>query len=177
MKIQRTVFTIAAFLLIPACFSIAQAPVPQTPVNAKIENNVIVAKLVEGDSLFSKILQIANYFSVSSGIILSDVGQLRNFSLSQYNPISKRFVAKSYKTPFELISFQGTIGVPSDGFVGMHVNCQATLADSSMNVIAGHLANGIVSVSNQLVILRLKELNLIKEYNIHTGVWEINITR
>jgi hypothetical protein len=132
---------------------------------------------VEGDTLFSKIIQISNFFSVSSGVVLFNIGQLRNFSLGQYNPVSKRYVAKTYKLPWELVSMQGTIGIPTGGYSGMQVNCQATLADSTGGTIAGHLSDGIVSITNEIVILRLQEINLIKEYNIHTGFWELNLCR
>ena len=174
MKIQRSLAACAAFLLVSAFFICAQIITPQTPLTAAQEGNVIVAKLKDGDSLFVKLAQISKEYTIQSGVILFDIGQLRDFSIGQYNPVSKRFVSKSFLTPWELVSLQGTIAYGSnDG--GLLINCMATLADSSGCTVAGHLSKGIVSIINEITILKLSNLGLFRRYNVQLGLWELQI--
>ena len=174
MKIQRSVAACAAFLLIPAYFIGAQIIPPQTPLKAAMEGNVIVAKLVDGDSLFVKLTQISKEYGIQSGVILFDIGQLRDFAVGQYNPVSKRYVSKSFLTPWELVSLQGTIATGSEGG-GLLINCQATLADSSGCTVAGHLSKGIVSIINEIAIVKLASMNLFRNYNVKLGLWELDM--
>jgi hypothetical protein len=64
MRIHRSASAIAAFLLIPAYFISAQIINPQTPLKARMESNIIIAKLEDGDSLFSKIAQISRKYGI-----------------------------------------------------------------------------------------------------------------
>lgn len=174
MKIQKSVAAFAAFLLIPAYFVGAQILGPQTPLKAGLEGNIFVARLNDGDSLFPKLIQIAKEYNIRSGIILFNIGQLRDFAIGQYNPVSQRYVSQTFKLPWELVSMQGSIANGSNGG-GILVNCQATLADSTNATISGHLSKGVVSVINELVILKLSSLYIFREYNPITGIWELDI--
>lgn len=108
-------------------------------------------------------------------MILFDIGQLRNFAIGQYNPVSKRYVSKSYLTPWELVSLQGTIAYGTYSIGGVLVNCQATLADSTGCTIGGHLSRGIVSTINEIAVLKLKDISLFRNYNANIGFWELDI--
>lgn len=173
MNIQKSVAACAAILLIPACFIGAQILYPQTPLKAAKEGNLIIARLADGDSLFIKLIQISREYDIESGVILFNIGQLRDFSIGQYNPSSKRYVSQTFKLPWELVSMQGTISTGNEGG-GLLFNCQATLADSTNGTVSGHLSKGVVSIMNEIAILKLTGMNLLKDYNVVTGLWELN---
>ena len=70
-------------------------------MKAREEGSIIFAKLDDGEDLFGCIEKICSEFKVSSGIILSNIGMLRDFELNFYSPDG--YQPKLYTEPMELV--------------------------------------------------------------------------
>ncbi|MCG2827121.1 MAG: DUF296 domain-containing protein, partial [Thermoplasmatales archaeon] len=67
----------------------------------------------------------------------------------------------------ELVSMHGSIAET------FHIHC--TLADEKQRVYGGHLFKGIVSVVNELMILKLNKIRLKREKDKKTGLKTLEI--
>lgn len=131
----------------------------------KTESNIVVAKLDDGEDFFESMEKIVKKCNISSGIVLSGIGQLKNFELGYLD--GKKYVKKTFKKPMELVSMQGSIAET------FHIHC--ALADKDQNVYGGHLFKGRVSVVNEIVILRLNKTKLKREEDKTTGLKTLKV--
>ena len=91
-------------------------------MKAREEGGLIFAKLDDGEDLLGCIEKLCSEFNVSSGIILSNIGMLRDFELNFYSPDG--YQPKLYSEPMELVAMHGSIA--ADGSI--HIHC--AVADS-----------------------------------------------
>ena len=131
----------------------------------KEELNIVIVKLSNGENFFESMKKVVKSCEIESGIILSGIGQLKNFELGYFD--GKKYVKKIFEKPMELVSMQGSI---AENF---HIHC--TLADESQNVYGGHLFKGVVSVVNEIVILRLNKIKLKRKLDKKTGLKTLRI--
>ncbi|MDI6916391.1 MAG: DUF296 domain-containing protein [Thermoplasmatales archaeon] len=131
----------------------------------KIESNIVVVKLDDGEDFFESMEKIVKSCNISSGMVLSGIGQLKNFELGYFD--GKKYVRKTFKKPMELVSMQGSIAGT------FHIHC--ALADEHQNVYGGHLFKGIVSVVNEITILKLNKIKLRREEDKKTGLKTLEI--
>ncbi len=131
----------------------------------KTESNIVIAKLDDGEDFFESIERIVKECNISSGIVLSGIGQLKNFELGYFD--GKKYVRKTFEKPMELVSMQGSIAGT------FHIHC--ALADEKQNVYGGHLFKGVVGVVNEIVILKLNKIKLKREKDKKTGLKPLKI--
>lgn len=131
------------------------------------EGELIVCKLDDGEDLFASIERLIDDFNVSSGIIVTNIGMLRDVEINFFR--DGRYEAKALKGPMELVAMHGSIAV--DGSI--HIHC--ALADEDHAVHGGHLTKATVAVLNEIVIRRLDHITLGREYNERSGLKETTV--
>lgn len=131
----------------------------------KTESNIVIVKLDDGEDFFESIERIVKECDISSGMVLSGIGQLKNFELGYFD--GKKYVKKTFKKPMELVSMQGSIAET------FHIHC--ALADEKQRIYGGHLFKGIVSVVNEIMILKLNKTKLKREEDKKTGLKTLKI--
>lgn len=134
------------------------------------EKNLIVAKLDDGEDLFESIREIIKKHSISSAVVLSGIGMLRDFVLGYFD--GKEYQKKRFESPCELLSLQGSITTEGETIIHLHTS----LADESRNVIGGHLFEAEVCSLNELVIQKLDDVALSRKSNPLTGLKELDIS-
>jgi predicted DNA-binding protein with PD1-like motif len=128
------------------------------------DKSLIVAKLGDGEDLFESMEGLVEKHDISSGLVVSGIGMLRNFVLGYFD--GKEYQKKEFKTPCELISLQGSISTKGETVIHLH----ASLADENNNVIGGHLFQAEVCSLNEIVIRRLEEVSLRRKLDQETGL-------
>ncbi len=123
-----------------------------------IENQVLVAKLDDGEDFFESIEKIMSEIDQKCGVLVTGIGMLRNFKLGYYNMESGEYDFKEYEKPMELVSVNGSI--LADGSMHMH----AELADEDHSVIGGHLKEAEICNVNEITMLVFDELKMAKKY-------------
>jgi len=131
----------------------------------KTESNIVIVRLDDGEDFFESMEKVVKSCEIESGMILSGIGQLKNFELGYFN--GGKYVKKTFEKPMELVSMHGSIAET------FHIHC--TLADEKQRVYGGHLFKGIVSVVNELMILKLNKIRLKREKDKKTGLKTLEI--
>ena len=180
MNFKKSIAVVIAALLVPVCFTSAQTAPPI--VYSDSGSNIIVVTLHDGDSLIPKLTEVVNNYGIRSGLILAAFGQLRNFTLGYYEITLRKFYKKTYTGPYDLAVTQGIIAHATDGSLNMDIvtQCDSTNTDLHANYVTfkpvgGHLFGGIVSVINEIVIMRLDTIKLARDYHPENGTWDFDI--
>jgi predicted DNA-binding protein with PD1-like motif len=179
MKLKISLVKTALSLLVPACFVIAQAAPPKVISDS---GNILVVLLNHGDSLFPKLTEVINTYGIKSGLILADMGRLRNFTLSFYDVSIRQTVSKRYSGPYNLAVTQGIIGHTTGDSLSMDivalcdsVNTDLHASDVTSRSIGGHLSGGIVDTQNVIIIKRLDTIRFVRDYHPENGTWDLDI--
>ncbi len=132
-----------------------------------------VLKLEQGEDFVPMVVKGLGDLGVTSGIVLSGIGALRDFELGWFDPDSREYIRDRYEGSHELLSLQGTITLSSDPPIHVH----ASLANENQEVVGGHLFAGTVAVLAEVAVLRLDGLHLAREPNPKTDLKELTIHR
>ncbi|MCD6513157.1 MAG: DNA-binding protein [Thermoplasmata archaeon] len=126
------------------------------------ENNIVVAKFVEGD-IIDNLTSFAEEEGIKSGIILNGVGMLENAVIGYFD--GEKYIKAEIKEPAELVSLQGNIG--NDGEKAV-IHAHVALACMDHLLRGGHLLGGKVRVVNEisLLILDKAEIKRVKKGNL-----------
>jgi predicted DNA-binding protein with PD1-like motif len=132
--------------------------------SSKIDN-IIILRLFSNELLIDKIIDVAKLYKIKSGIILSGIGQLKNFQLGFFNQKSN-YLIKEFNRPHELLSLSGNICKNNNEYV---IHLHVVLGDENKKTVGGHLIKGIVEITNEVFILNL-DINLKRKYEENTGL-------
>jgi predicted DNA-binding protein with PD1-like motif len=139
-------------------------------MQSAIESNVILMKLEHDEDLFEELRNVVREYKIESAIILSGIGQLRDFELLYFT--GEKYINKIFKKAHELLSMQGSIA-SDKGNASIHIH--ASLANERCEVVGGHLYCGTVTVLNEITLLKLDNIHLTRELNKKTGLKELQI--
>lgn len=134
------------------------------------ENNRIIAKLDDGQSLFSALGKIMMKHGAESAIIISGIGMLRDFEIGYYD--GGKYITKHFGEPMELVSMHGSIAASQESSIHIHV----ALANEESKVFGGHLMKAKVCVLNEIVLLKMDGIELGRRLNEKSGLYELDIT-
>jgi predicted DNA-binding protein with PD1-like motif len=83
-------------------------------------------------------------------LITTGLGMIHDFELGYFD--EGKYLTKSFRSPHELLSLQGTIA--SEGMPRVHIH--ATVADTKHWAFGGHLMRGKAWMSNEIGLVRLE---------------------
>ena len=102
-----------------------------------------------------KIIENLRNFCIKNRIrcgYFSGIGALGEVDLAHYIVENKKYTTKTLKQPLEIVSMTGNIAA-MDNEVYLH--CHITLSDEKMSAIAGHLKEGRISATCEIVLVKL----------------------
>lgn len=117
----------------------------------KTDANIVVVKLEHGEDLFKELGNVIISTSISSGMIVSGIGMLKNAELGYYN--GKNYISKKFEKSVELVGLHGSIVENT-----FHIHC--SIADNKHRVYGGHLFKAQVSNICEILILKLENIKL-----------------
>ena len=124
----------------------------------------ICKRLINSLELKSEILSISNENNINAGIILSSAGSLSKLKIRLDDGIKIFEVVE----PLEIISLNGTI---SKERIHLHISCSKTNGE----VIGGHLIEGVINTTCELVIGIIETVSFKGEFDEKTGYNELII--
>ena len=80
------------------------------------------------------------------------IGALGEAELAHYIVENKKYSSKTLKQPLEIINMTGNITAMNKE---AYLHCHITLSDEKMNAIAGHLKEGTISATCEIVLVKL----------------------
>jgi predicted DNA-binding protein with PD1-like motif len=125
----------------------------------------IFVRLHSGDVLPDALLDLAQQADITTAVIVSGVGMLRDVVLS-YFAGKGRYESREYPEPMELVSLSGNISLQEDGYI---VHAHAALAGPDHNLVGGHLTRGVVAVTNEIVLTRLP-IRILRQLEPESGL-------
>ena len=134
-------------------------------MKSRMEGNILIVRLEDGENLMSSLKKAVEVNNVSSGIVLTGIGMLRDFEIGYYD--GNDYVKKRIKEPHELVAFHGSIASEPNN---MRFHIHAALANPEHRIIGGHLFSATVGVVNEISILVLKDEVLVRRKDDRTGL-------
>jgi predicted DNA-binding protein with PD1-like motif len=113
-------------------------------------DNVIFIRLHQDEDLFESLREVCRKCGLGVGVVISGIGMLKQAELS-YFVESGRYSPILFPEPLEMVALSGNI-IIKDSDCQIHLH--AVLARESKETLAGHLSNGKVNVTNEIVILK-----------------------
>lgn len=112
--------------------------------------NIIFIKLNTNEDFFKSLSTVCNKHRINNGVILSGIGQLKKFTIGYYKK-NYGYITKNFLKSHELLHLSGNIIKNNDDFE-FHIH--AILSNEEMKSIGGHLINGKVDITNEIIILK-----------------------
>ena len=94
------------------------------------------------------------------------IGALDDVELAHYIVENKKYTSKTFKQPLEIINMTGNV-TTIDKEVYLH--CHITLSDEGMRAIAGHLKEGVISATCEIVLVSAAA-SITRKYDNLTGL-------
>lgn len=124
---------------------------------------VIVFK--RGERIIEKLTEFARKENIKSGCF-NAIGAASSVELAHYDLEKKRYSSKSINQPLEIVSLMGTVAVTGEEII---VHAHVTLGTEKMGVYGGHLKEGTVAATCEMVFKEFKE-KINKKYDNDTGL-------
>lgn len=80
------------------------------------------------------------------------IGALGEVELAHYIVENKKYTSKALKQPLEIINMSGNITAMNKE---IYLHCHITLSDEEMKAIAGHLKEGVISATCEVILVKL----------------------
>lgn len=128
---------------------------------------VVVVGLRPGEDLTSKILSVAQERNVDYAIVQA-IGTLSRVVLGFYDGGSKSYLKKEIVGHLELVSCIGSLAKDPDGKPLLHIH--ASVADSEMRVLGGHLIEATVGYLVEVYLNEVAGTELTKIHDQSLGL-------
>ncbi|MCD6588744.1 MAG: DNA-binding protein [Candidatus Fermentibacteraceae bacterium] len=113
----------------------------------KRENGIVVLRFDKGEDFMESLSAWCVEKDVQSAAILCGIGMLRDMEIGRYNGTD--YTVKKESESCEILSLQGSVSMKEGApFVHLHVS----FADHNFSATGGHLFNGTVSMTIELVV-------------------------
>jgi len=119
-------------------------------MRSKEEGSLIFVRLFSNEDIYRELEQVCQKHEVVTAVVLSGVGQLKQFELGYFKGKGD-YAPRGFEKPHELLSLTGSIS-NQEGKYDFHIH--AVLGNEEKNVVGGHLIKGIVEVTNEIVLLK-----------------------
>ena len=134
-------------------------------MQSKEDNNIILLRLSPDEDLHDKLKEVCRLHNVKTAIILSGIGQLKKFQLGYYKK-DNNYIYEFFDIPHELLSLTGNICTHGGDYI-LHIH--AVLGNEKKKTIGGHLIEGKVEITNEIVLLRTN-MNIKRKYEKKSGL-------
>ncbi len=139
-------------------------------MDCKKEGKIIVLRLYPNEKIHDMIKEACKKYLVDTGVVLSGIGQLKNFQLGYFKEKGD-YSPQFFDKPHELLNLSGNI-VKKDKEYLLHLH--AVLGNENKKTIGGHLIEGKIEVTNEIFLIET-DLNLSRTIDDKTGLKSLYI--
>ena len=108
-------------------------------------------RIDRGEKLLESLKNFCSDNEISCGYFLG-IGSLDEAQLAHYIVRNKKYTYEQYKQPLEIVNLTGNVTTMNNE---VYIHCHATLSDVNMEAIAGHLKEGIVGATCEIILIKL----------------------
>src|SRR3989338_1316203 len=128
-------------------------------------NNTYLIRLEKGEKIIETLNQFCTKQKIKCGYFFG-IGALGEAELAHYIVENRKYTSKKYKQPLEITNMAGNITIINRE---VYLHCHITLSDEKMGVIAGHLKEGTISATCEIVLVKLSAA-INRKYDDFTGL-------
>lgn len=129
------------------------------------KDNLIIIRLFPDENIIEEIKNVCKKYKVKTAVVISGLGQLKFFQLGYFKEKGD-YIPEEFNIPHELVSLTGNIVSQKDDYL-LHLH--AVLSDEHKKAIGGHLIQGIVEVTGEIILLN-SSISLRREFDEKTGL-------
>ena len=129
------------------------------------DKNSYIIRLERGENIIWAMKNFCKNNGINCGYF-SGLGALDHVELAHCIVENKKYTSKVFDKPFEIANMTGNITM-MDGEVYIH--CHITLSDENMNAIAGHLNEGKISATCEIILVKL-DAGINRKYDDFIGL-------
>lgn len=141
-------------------------------MESKEQNDLIFIHLFPNEDILEKITEACKKHKVETAVVLSGIGQLKQVRLGYFKE-KDNYVPQSFAKPLELLSISGNICKDGDEII---IHFHVVLGDEQKNTVGGHLLNGTVEVTNEIVLLKIS-LKIKRKLDHTTGLKNLDLAK
>lgn len=130
-----------------------------------VDENIIFCRFFSDEDLFKELKNVCLNHNIKTAIILSGIGQLKNFEIGYFKK-DKTYTNSFYSKIYELLNLSGNIIKNNDEYI---IHIHAILGDKDKKTIGGHLNKALVEVTCELVLLKIN-INAYRKIEEKTGL-------
>ena len=120
-------------------------------MKSKKINDTCIIRLDRGEKLLETLKDFCSKNKISCGYFLG-IGSLDYAELAHYIVKTRKYTSEMYKQPLEIVNLNGNITTMNSE---VYLHCHATLSDVNMEAIAGHLKEGVIGATAEIVLVKL----------------------
>ena len=139
-------------------------------MKSKEKHNIIFLRLFPEENIIQSLKEIAEEHTISTAIILSGVGQIKNPTLGYFKQ-KNDYTEQLFQGIYELLSISGNIISNNNTY---QIHAHTVIGDEQKQTIGGHLIDGTISITNEIALLKtnISATRIISE---KTGLAELNL--
>ena len=134
-------------------------------MQSKEKDNMIFMRLFPDEDMQEKLKEACRLYDIKTAVVLSGLGQLKKIQLGYFKG-KNNYTPKNFDMPHELLSLTGNI-CKQDGDYILHLH--AVLGDEKKNTVGGHLIEGKVEITNEIVLLKT-DIDIKRKFEEKTGL-------
>ena len=128
-------------------------------------NDTYFIRLDKGEKVLERLRDFCSKNNIKAGYFFG-IGSLDGAELAHYIAKAGKYTYQLYRQPLEIVSMNGNMTMMNNE---SHIHCHACLSDVNMEAMAGHLKEGIVGATCEIVLVKLDtEIN--RKYDDFTGL-------
>lgn len=120
-------------------------------MHSKQKDDLIFIRLFPDENIYEKLEAVCRKYQINTAVVISGIGQLKDFKLGYFKE-KGNYTPEHFKTPHELLSLEGNIAKKDEEYI-FHLH--ATLGNENKETVGGHLIEGVVEVTNEIVLLKV----------------------
>ena len=122
-------------------------------------------RLERGEKIMESLKNFCTKNKIKCGYFFG-IGALGEVELAHYIVENKKYTSKAFKKPLEITNMSGNITTMNNE---AYLHCHITLSDEKMKAIAGHLNEGVISATCEVVLVELNS-SINRIYNEFIGL-------
>ncbi len=139
-------------------------------MQSKEKNNIIFIHLFPDEEVNNKIIEACKNHNIKSAVVISGIGQLKKTKLGYFKNRGN-YTPQTFDEPLELLSLSGNICKQKDKYF-LHIH--SSLGDEKKKVVGGHLIEGIVNITAEIVLLK-SNIDISRKHDEITGLMSLNL--
>ena len=117
-------------------------------------NNYYVLRLQKGEEIISALQAAARISKINSGFFFG-LGVGKDLVLGYFDAQHKTYIKKAFEGEFEFSSFAGDVSRFEGETV---VHCHVTITDKNFSAFGGHLFQGVIPATCEIIIFPFKKI-------------------